>query len=438
MAKKPKQAALNPKLPQVCVVTPSLNSGNYLDAALYSVLRQDYPALQSLVVDGGSTDASLSLLERFTPWAEGRLQWISCPDNGPAAAVNAGFEAALANPDSQIIGWLNADDYYAEHAVSRAVTALQKNPHWVMVYGEAHHIDAHGADIGAYPTKPPKTPLQSFKDGSFICQPTAFFRREVFEAGLLDESYSTAFDFEWWLRIFKRFPGRIGMVNSVQAYSRLHPGCLTRRLRDVVALESIRAIQSHIGPAPLHWLLTRVDELCASYLQDESTAPLATLVQDFVLKALPGMDAATRTELIERLKSDARLRMARPNAFVAVQPDGWVGRRVTVRWRGERRPSPSEGQNAVAPSVLTLKCQGSWPRAGKLRLSVRPAVGGVQHFTVDAREEFVIQLDLPSLAGPSRTSWTIESADIFVPSRVDKKLNDARELSFKVESLFVS
>jgi hypothetical protein len=107
-------------------------------------------------------------------------------------------------------------------------------------------------------------PIEQFADGCFICQPTVFFKRSMWVLqGKLDLALKTAFDFDYWLRAFKAFPGRIGFVDDVQACSRLHDDCITLRMRRTVAIEGIKVLAKYLGYAPPHWLLTYRDELLA-------------------------------------------------------------------------------------------------------------------------------------------------------------------------------
>lgn len=241
------------------VVMPSLNQAGFIEAAIASVLGQDYRELELIVADGGSTDGTVSILKRLAS-RDRRLRWTSEPDRGPAQAVNK----ALASVNGTVVGWLNADDLYTPGAASRALNALEAQPHWLMVYGRADHVNEAGHPLGPYPTLPPSSPRETFADGCFICQPTVFFRRPLqVLLGRLDESLGCAFDFDWWLRAFRDFPERIGFVDALQAQSRLHEACITVRQRRRVTVESMRVIARHLGRAPAHWVMTYVEELVA-------------------------------------------------------------------------------------------------------------------------------------------------------------------------------
>lgn len=269
--------------PLVSIVMPSLNQAAFLPAAVASVLVQSYANVELIVADGGSTDGTLALLQSLQQ-RDARLRWISEPDRGPADALNKALRLARGT----VIGWLNSDDQYTLGAVQRAIQALACAPAWLMVYGHGQHIDAGGAVLGRYPSLPPNSPLTQFAQGCFICQPTVFFKRTMWLLlGPLDESLKTAFDFDYWLRAFKRLPGRIGFVDVVQAQSRLHDGCITQRLRHTVILEGMQLLARHLGHAPKEWLLTYVDEMLAAPPNQSDIANLRQDVLDLLEQVKP-------------------------------------------------------------------------------------------------------------------------------------------------------
>src|SRR5690554_3281191 len=248
---------------------PSFNQAEFIEASIASVLDQGYSRLELIVSDLGSTDGTVEILKRIQA-RDNRLRWVSEPDKGPANAINK----ALGRVRGTLIGWLNSDDLYTPGAVSRAVAALTGPEKYALVYGHGVHVDALGKELNRYPTLPPETPYSRFANGCFICQPTVFFTRTAYHLlGPLDESIKTAFDFEYWLRAFKAFAGRIGFVDDVQACSRLHDSCITLSMRYWVAMEGLEVLHRHMGTAPGHWLLTYFSELLeggGALLQDET------------------------------------------------------------------------------------------------------------------------------------------------------------------------
>lgn len=255
---------------------PSLNQGNFIGAAMDSVLQQSYRNLELIVADGGSSDGTIELLKR-KHLEDSRLRWFSEKDSGPANALNKAFACA----SGTIIGWLNSDDLYSEGAIDRALAMFNRNPQWLMLYGHGEHIDQNGHYLNAYPTLPPLTPLDQFAEGCFICQPTVFFRRTQFILlGKLDETLKTAFDFDYWLRAFIKLPGRIGFVEAIQAKSRLHDSCITVKMRRLVALEGLQVLKRHLGITPMHWVLTHVNELLDSCEPVELQYHIDSFVKD--------------------------------------------------------------------------------------------------------------------------------------------------------------
>ncbi len=186
-------------LPVVSIVSPSLNQGPYIEDTILSVLAQDYPRIEYVVRDGGSTDGSLAVLERYT----GRVRWVSGPDAGQAAAINQGLREST----GEVLAWLNCDDTYEPGAVSAAVQYLRDHPEVMLVYGDATLTDARGTAIGPCAHVEPFALERLVHHGDIVVQPAAFFRREAFLAvGGLDESLHWTMDYDLWLKIGRRFP----------------------------------------------------------------------------------------------------------------------------------------------------------------------------------------------------------------------------------------
>lgn len=450
------------KAMQVSVLMPSLNQAAFIEAAARSVLQQDYPAVELLVADGGSTDGTHAILERLSREFGDRLRWRAAPDSGPANAVNK----ALALARGDIVGWLNADDLYTPGAVAVAVALLQANPSLMMVFGEADHIDETDRILDRYPTLPATTPLASFQGGCFICQPSAFLRRRVFdEIGALDERLSTAFDFDLWLRVFRAFPGRIANLPRVQAKSRLHATCITRRMRRTIAAESVRVLARHLGDADPHWLLTYVEEQCASYPHGDSPADLRQDV-DLLAAELAGCFSADSREFLrQRLAMDARLRLALPEAFATVTADGWATGSLRIRLRqvepvpGRQRTRsfrPVVAETSLAGTALTLlvrlrsrlrrcllgsarsylqlACRHAAPLPSPLSLTVRTGQQAERHCIVAKQGRFSLFVPLAAAARPC-AEIEIIAEQVFVPGLVDERSSDMRELSFRVEAM---
>ena len=184
--------------PLVSIVTPSLNQGRFIEDTIRSVLEQRYPRLEYVVVDGGSSDGTLPILQRYG----GKLRWVSEPDRGQGAAVNKGLRLT----SGDIVGWLNSDDVYEPGAVAAAVDYLGQQPNTAMVYGDATHVDEKNEEIGPCAYVGPFDLDRLVHESDYIVQPAAFFRRSAFEAvGGLDESLHWGMDYDLWLKIARRF-----------------------------------------------------------------------------------------------------------------------------------------------------------------------------------------------------------------------------------------
>ena len=179
--------------PGVSVVVPSLDQARYLSQALDSVLSQAV-AVELLVMDGRSRDGTVDVLRAYGD----RVQWVSEPDAGQAAAINKGFRRATA----PVVAWLNADDSYLPGALAAALSFLDARPDVDAVYGDAQYVDAGGGFLRPYPAEDYEPSRLVRRAVCTIPQPAMFLRRRVVErVGLLDESLSYALDFEYWLRM---------------------------------------------------------------------------------------------------------------------------------------------------------------------------------------------------------------------------------------------
>ena len=180
--------------PRVSLVTPSFNQGQFLEDAIRSVLGQNYPDLEYFVMDGGSTDGSLSIIGKYASHLSG---WESVPDNGQAHAINKGWQKAT----GEYLWWLNSDDLLTEGSLNSAVGFLEMHPEVDLVYGDLIIIDEAGNRIGV--RKGTAFDLSVFLTRSIrVPQPGALLRRKVLEStGLLNESLHHLMDFEFWLRL---------------------------------------------------------------------------------------------------------------------------------------------------------------------------------------------------------------------------------------------
>ncbi len=235
-----------PAWPVVGIVTPSYNQAQYIEATIRSVLLQGYPRLEYLILDGGSTDGTVAVLERYAPWL---TYWVSEPDAGQADAIRRGW--ALSG--GEYLGWLNSDDLLTPGSLWAAVQYLQGRPGLSGVYGDIVHIDGQGRAIGTE-TYTDFDLVDLVRRIGWISQPGSLFRRTALEAaGGLDGALRFLMDFDLWLRLGLVAP--LGYLRGAPlAQFRRHPEAKSSAQRGLAAEEILRVVERFFArelPAPL-------------------------------------------------------------------------------------------------------------------------------------------------------------------------------------------
>jgi len=218
-------------LPLVSIITPSFNQARYIEATIQSVLSQDHPRLEYIIVDGGSIDGTVDRIKKY----DSKLVWWgSEKDKGQTDAINKGFARAK----GEILAWINSDDTYEPGAISAAVKYLQEHPEVGMVYGDCNFINEDGRVIGKFGSA--QTNYRLLRQGYVhIPQQTMFFRADLWkQVGPLDPSFYFAMDYDLWTRIAARAP--IQYVPQTWANFRLHTSGKTIAADDRCWPEMIR------------------------------------------------------------------------------------------------------------------------------------------------------------------------------------------------------
>lgn len=223
--------------PLVTIVTPSFNQGRFIRQTIESVLAQDYPRIEYIVMDGGSTDETAAVVKEY----DGRLSWFSEKDRGQSHAINKGFRMA----QGELVAWLNSDDLLLPGAVRHAVAAFERRPQAGAVYGEGYLIDRNGEIKRRFPHTQAMNLWRLVHLSDFILQQTVFFRKSVLEeVGYINEQLHYTMDWDVLIRIAKRYPleyiGEFMAALREYAEAKSSSGGLTRvrEIRDMLRSHS--------------------------------------------------------------------------------------------------------------------------------------------------------------------------------------------------------
>jgi glycosyltransferase involved in cell wall biosynthesis len=200
--------------PLVSIIVPSYNQGRFIRRTLESILSQDYRPIELIVIDGASTDETVSILQEFSSAPE--LTWVSEPDKGVVEAVNKGFARAR----GEIGGIQSSDDFYLPGAISAGVEALLANPELAFVFGDIAKVDSEGRELSRTKLAPYSLAgVLSFE--TWIPQPSTFFRMPLAQAlGGWREEVPYAADTDLWLRMAMQAPAQ--KIDRLMAERSMH------------------------------------------------------------------------------------------------------------------------------------------------------------------------------------------------------------------------
>src|SRR5215213_2619185 len=242
--------------PKISVVTPSFNQGRYIEATIKSVVEQGYPNLEYFIMDGGSTDDTVEIIEKYSDQLN---YWVSEPDEGQTDALIKGFDRA----SGDILCWLCSDDLFESTTLHEVAEIFVQHPDWQVVYGDSFWIDADSRPIGF------KKEIDFIRfiwlyDYNYIPQPSTFWRRGIYEqVGGLDMRWDLTMDADLWIR----FAEHTTLHHAPRAWSRMryYPEQKNLAFRDKSYEEDAR-IRSRYLPDEPPWL-RRLKRFCAKGLR---------------------------------------------------------------------------------------------------------------------------------------------------------------------------
>lgn len=246
--------------PKISVITPSFNQGKYLEETIISVINQNYPNLEYIIIDGGSTDNSVEIIRKYENYL---TYWVSEKDNGQSNAINKGFKKST----GEIICWLNSDDIFTKNALFEIVKYFEKNEGIDVVNGNLVLINEHSNIISSYFMITPKKWYA--KHGIYyVAQPAMFWKRKVLDkVGLLREDFHASMDRDFLIRIMQN-NFSIGHLKKNIAGFRMHEASKSSAgsrskdyLRDLKELRKLYGSEYGGSPKKIFKFIYRLEKL---------------------------------------------------------------------------------------------------------------------------------------------------------------------------------
>jgi len=307
--------------PLVTIVTPCLNMESYIARTIESVLSQDYPNFEYILIDGGSSDRTCEVICEYVARNSGRIRLIVEPDNGVAEALEKGLAVAK----GEVFAYINADDTYFPGALRTAVHWLETRREVAGIYGTAYWIDDCERRIDSYPTE--AFNKETLGHSCYICQPTCFLRTEILRAvGGFNTEYQVAFDYELWLRLAQKHD--LLKIDALLANSRMHRSNKTLRHRAAGFEEASRALRKYQGYVPFRWAHSYASFLLDQ--RDQFFEPLRPSFTKFIFSLIVG--TLLNWSAPFRFWKEWAGVMSR-SAFVRRWNDSWAARRLGLSIR---------------------------------------------------------------------------------------------------------
>jgi glycosyltransferase involved in cell wall biosynthesis len=247
------------RYPKISVVTPSFNQAAYLERTIRSVIDQQYPNLEYIIIDGGSVDGSVEIIKKYEPYL---TYWISERDNGQVDAINKGLRRAT----GEWVAWQNSDDIYYPGALDELAEAIRIHPEASLIIGDLMLIDHDEKKIrDVRYIKPEYHALLA--EGMLIANQSSFWRRELHEKiGYLDENYHCSFDYEWFLRVAEHAKGI--HISSVWGALRYHDETKTSTMTERFLSEQKQILAGRMMPEWRRYIY-KLRRLCLMLLEGQ-------------------------------------------------------------------------------------------------------------------------------------------------------------------------
>ncbi len=235
--------------PRITVITPSYNQPQFIEETIRSVLLQNYPNLEYMIIDGGSGSATIGVIEKYSKWL---AYFVSEPDRGQSDAINRGLDRSTGD----LVVWLNSDDVLLSGSLEAVATAAHDYSEPLVLAGKSEYRDVSGARVLYDAFQIPRTHSDLFKFGSgcYFPQPSTFFTRTAFlQSGKLDVGLHYAMDLDLWFRLLKR--SRVVNIDERISWMRQHADAKTFHdpFRVLDEVEQIFARYKDLVPAETYF-----------------------------------------------------------------------------------------------------------------------------------------------------------------------------------------
>jgi len=225
------------KLPKISVITPSHNQGEFIEQTIKSVINQNYPNFEYIIIDGGSTDKTLDIIKKYKKHI---TYFESKPDKGQTDALIKGFKKAK----GEILCWLNSDDILMPNALKKVADFFIKNPKAKVVYGDSVWINKKGKFI----KKKFEIPFNKFiflYDYNYIPQPSTFFKKTLYkEVKGLNPKFNLVMDSDLWLRFSEKT--KLHHIKEVLSKMRKYPEQKNQKFRKQSNIEGLKAREKYL------------------------------------------------------------------------------------------------------------------------------------------------------------------------------------------------
>ncbi len=274
---RPQSAPDGTTWPRISIVTPSYNQGNFLEKTVRSVLLQNYPNLEYIIIDGGSTDNSVEIIKKYEPWL---TYWVSEKDRGQSHAINKGFERAT----GELYGWVNSDDFLAEGTLFKIVEQYSTDETIGAIYGQGHIVDERMSFLRDTSLVVPTEHNLFYwfeENGSEFMQPSCFFTRIAWEkCGPLCENLHFAMDLDLWLKISKKF--KFIKVEDLLSYSIRHSGAKTGMFTELCKVDVAIVYMRHGNEERAREILEEIANTCSSQRNELSVISKISFLRSFL------------------------------------------------------------------------------------------------------------------------------------------------------------